>query len=252
MGGLMKKIPITAATLFCAGVAIAGLPFTSGAASKDLILEAAYAHAPWMYWIATLTAGMTAFYVFRALFLCFLGEYRGHHHPHEAPFVMWGPLAALAVLSLGGGFLSVPRWLEPMFPIHELEIDALIRYLPFAAGFLGIGLAYVFYVTRPQIAESLATSFSGLYKLVYNKYFVDEIYDATVVKPTVQGSRTLLWRGFDAGLIDGVVNGVGARSRGVGSILRMLQSGSIRAYATWIVFGSVVALIAIGLAGGAR
>ncbi len=252
MGGLLKKIPITAATLFAAGVAIAGLPFTSGAASKDLILEAAYAHAPWMYWVATLTAGMTAFYVFRALFLCFLGDYRGHHHPHEAPFVMWGPLAALSVLSLGGGFLSVPRWLEPMFPIHELEIDALIRYLPFAAGFLGIGLAYFFYVSRPQIAESLASSFSGLYKLVYNKYFVDEIYDATVVKPTVQGSRTLLWRGFDAGLIDGVVNGVGARARGVGSILRLLQSGSIRAYATWIVFGSVVALIAIGLAGGAR
>ncbi len=252
MGGLLKKIPITAATLFCAGVAIAGLPFTSGAASKDLILEAAYVHAPWMYWVATFTAGLTAFYVFRALFLAFFGEYRGHHHPHEAPFVMWGPLAVLAVLSLVGGFLNVPHWLEPMFPMKEAEVDALIRYLPFGAGFLGIAIAYYFYVVKPELPESLATSLGGLYKLVYNKYYVDELYNAAVVRPLVGGSRAVLWRGFDAGLIDGAVNGVGARARGVGAILRLIQSGSVRGYATWVVFGSVVALIAIGLAGGLR
>ena len=252
MGGLFKKIPKTAVTLFCGGVAIAGLPFTSGAASKDLILEAAYAHAPWMYWIGTLTAGMTAFYVFRALFLCFFGEYRGHHHPHESPFVMWGPLAALAALSLGGGLLNVPHWLEPMFAIHEAEVDSVIKLMPFAAGILGIGLAYVFYVMNPALPESIANSLGGIYKFVYNKYFVDELYDATVVRPIVQGSRTVLWKGVDAGLIDGAVNGVGARARGVGAIFRLIQSGSIRAYATWVVFGSVIALIAIGLAGSIR
>ena len=252
MGGLLKKIPITAATLFCAGVAIAGLPFTSGAASKDLILEAAYAHAPWMYWLGTITAGMTAFYVFRALFLCFLGDYRGHHHPHESPAVMWVPLAVLAVLSLVGGFINIPNWLEPMLPVHEADVGSLIKLLPFAAGFLGIGLAYVFYVLSPSIPDKLASSLGGLYRLVYNKYFVDEIYDAAVVKPVVQGSRTVLWKGVDAGLIDGSVNGVGALAQGVGGILRLLQSGSIRAYAAWVVFGSVIVLIAIGLVGGGR
>ena len=99
MGGLARKIPITCVVLFCAGVAIAGLPFTSGAASKDLILEAAYQRSPILYWIGVITAGMTAFYVFRALFLTFFGKYRGDaHHIHEAPFVMWGPLAILAAL----------------------------------------------------------------------------------------------------------------------------------------------------------
>src|SRR5262249_384212 len=96
MGGLAKKIPITCATRFCAGVAIAGVPFTSGYFSKDAILLAAYQHAPWMFWVAAFTAFMTAFYVFRALFMCFFGTYRGHHHPHESPFIMWGPLAVLA------------------------------------------------------------------------------------------------------------------------------------------------------------
>jgi len=102
MGGLAKKIPITCVTLFCAGVAIAGVPPFSGFFSKDAILASAYHHAPWMYWIGVFTAFMTAFYVFRALFLCFFGNYRGHHHPHEAPPSMWIPLAILAALSLGG------------------------------------------------------------------------------------------------------------------------------------------------------
>jgi NADH-quinone oxidoreductase subunit L len=252
MGGLLKKIPITAATLFCAGVAIAGLPFTSGAASKDLILEAAYTHAPWMYWVGTITAGMTAFYVFRALFLCFFGKYRGHRHPHESPPVMWVPLAVLAVLSLAGGFINIPHWLDPMLPVHEAEVGALIKMAPFAAGFLGIGLAYFFYVMSPALPEKLAVSFGALYRLVYNKYFVDEIYDATVVKPLVNGSRAVLWKGIDAGLVDGSVNGVGALAKGAGGVLRLVQSGSVRAYAAWIVFGSVIVLIAIGLAGGVR
>jgi NADH-quinone oxidoreductase subunit L len=92
----------------------------------------------------------------------------------------------------------------------------------------------------------------GLYTLVYNKYFVDEIYDAAVVKPLVNGSRVVLWKGVDAGMIDGAANGVGARARDVGGVLRLLQSGDIRSYATWILFGSVIVIVAIGLAGGIR
>jgi NADH-quinone oxidoreductase subunit L len=250
MGGLFKHIKITAITLLCAGVAIAGLPFTSGAMSKDLILEAAYRHAPWMYWLGLLTAFMTAFYVFRALFMAFWGQPRGHHHPHESPFSMWGPLAVLAVLSLGGGFINVPRWLEPMFPLNEAAVDPLIAYLPFIAGFGGIFLAYVFYVTSPSLPEALAKAFSGPYKLIYNKYFVDEIYDSVIVTPVVEGSRTLLWRGVDAALIDGAVNGVGSQSRGIGNVLRLFQSGNIRTYAAWVVLGSVLVILYIGLGAG--
>jgi len=246
MGGLFKYMKITAITLFCAGLAIAGIPFTSGAASKDLILEAAYMHAPWMYWVATLTAGLTAFYVWRALFLCFFGDYRGHAHPHESPAVMWAPLAVLAALSLGGGFINIPNLLEPLFPPHEETVPALIKYLPFAMGFGGIALAYLCYVASPGLADAFTNSMSGLYKVF------DQIYDAVVVKPLVGISRVFLWTGVDAGLIDGMVNGVGSRSRGIGGILRLLQSGNIRSYAAWIVLGSVVVLIAIGFAGDIR
>ena len=250
MGGLFKHMRITAITLFCASLAISGVPGTSGFFSKDAILVAAYSRAPWMYWLGVLTAGMTAFYVFRAWFLAFTGDYRGHAHPHESPLVMTGPLMILALLSLGGGFINVPHWLEPLFP--EKPENEMLAWVSAGVGVAGILIAYLFYVARRGLADSVAKSIGGLYTLVYNKYFIDEVYDAAVVKPVVNGSRVVLWRGADAGLIDGIVNGVGARSRGVGGILRLMQSGSIRVYAAWVVFGSVIVLIAIGLAGGAR
>jgi NADH-quinone oxidoreductase subunit L len=250
MGGLFKHMKITAITLFCASLAISGFPFTSGFFSKDAILVAAYARAPWMYWVGVLTAGMTAFYVFRAWLMAFTGEYRGHAHPHESPLVMTGPLMILAVLSLGGGFINVPHILEPMF-VEKAENQGL-AWLSAGVGIAGILLAFLFYVVNRGLPESFAKAFGGLYTLVYNKYFVDEVYDATVVEPLVEGSRTVLWRGIDAGLIDGTVNGVGRRSRGVGSILRLIQSGNIRSYAAWVVLGSIVLLLAIGFSGGLR
>ena len=144
MGGLRKYTPITMVTLLCGSLAIAGFPYLSGAASKDLILEAAYEHAPWMYWVGVFTAGMTAFYVFRAFFLTFFGEYKGkpaaghghddhghddhghgHSTPHESPAVMWIPLAILAALSLGGGFINIPHFLEPSVPAARRRTGAL-------------------------------------------------------------------------------------------------------------------------------
>src|SRR6185312_2990378 len=120
MGGMRKKIPWTFATMMCAAVAIAGIPPFSGFFSKDAILVAANHHAPWMYWLGVVTAGMTAFYVFRAMFMTFFGDYRGHeHHPHESPPVMLIPLVILALLSLGGGFISIPTFLEKVFPAME-------------------------------------------------------------------------------------------------------------------------------------
>jgi NADH-quinone oxidoreductase subunit L len=234
----------------CASVAISGFPFTSGYFSKDAILVAAYARAPWMYWVGVITAGMTAFYVFRAWFMAFLGDYRGHAHPHESPLVMTGPLMILAVLSIFGGFIKVPHILEPMFA--EGPENEGLAWLSAGVGLVGIFLAYVFYVAKRGLADSFAKGLGGLYTLVLNKYFVDEAYDTVVVEPLVEGSRTVLWRGIDAGLIDGTVNGVGRRSRGIGSILRLIQSGNIRSYAGWVVLGSIVLLIAIGFAGGLR
>jgi len=250
MGGLFKHMRITAICLLCASFAIAGFPFTSGFFSKDAILVAAYERAPWMYWLGVLTAGMTAFYVFRAWFLAFTGEYRGHAHPHESPLVMTGPLMLLAVLSLGGGFINIPHWLEPLFP--EKAENEMLAWLSAGVGVAGILLAYLFYVVKPALPEAIAKAAGGLYTLVYNKYFVDELYGATVVKPLIEGSRTVLWRGADAGLIDGTVNGIGARARGIGGILRLLQSGNIRSYAAWVVLGSIVVLIAIGFYGGVQ
>ena len=250
MGGLFKHMRITALTLLCASFAISGFPFTSGFFSKDAILVAAYERAPWMYWVGVVTAGMTAFYVFRAWFLAFTGEYRGHAHPHESPLVMTGPLMLLAVLSIFGGFINVPHWLEPMF--GEKPENQTLAWISSGVGVAGILLAYVFYVAKRGLADSFAKAMNGFYTLVYNKYYVDEIYNAVVVRPLIAISRVILWRGVDAGLIDGMVNGVGARSRGIGGILRLLQSGNIRTYAAWVVLGSLVALIAIGFVGGAR
>jgi NADH-quinone oxidoreductase subunit L len=253
MGGLRKKIKWTYLTMMCAAVAIAGIPPFSGFFSKDAILLAAYHHAQWMYWLGTITAGMTAFYVFRAMFLTFFGEYRGHEHPHESPAVMILPLAVLAALSLAGGFLfKVPLFLGTLFPTLEVEEDITLMAISTAAGVIGILLAWVMYVAKPGMADSLADSMGGLYKLVYNKYFVDEIYDAAVVTPTVAGSRAVLWKGVDAGLIDGMVNGVGSASQRVGGVLKLLQSGNVRSYATWVLAGSVLVIVALGIAGGVR
>ena len=253
MGGLRRKIPWTFWTMISAALAIAGVPPFAGFFSKDAILVAAYHHSPWMYWLGTLTAGITAFYVFRAIFLAFFGTYRGDGHPHESPPVMTVPLAILALLSVAGGFMfPVPQFLSAVFPpIKEAE-DITLMGFSVAAGVMGILVAYVMYVAKPALADFVAANMKGLYTLVYNKYFVDEVYDRMLVKPVVGGSRMLLWRAADVGLIDGIANGIGSRARDIGGILRLLQSGNIRSYATWVVFGSVLLIVAMGMAGGLR
>ncbi len=288
MGGLAKKIPITCITLFCAGVAIAGVPPFSGHYSKDAILEAAYTHAPWIYWVGVITAFMTAFYVFRALFLCFFGEYRGtqetdkdpiaqhgHVHPHdddhghahakddhghghghggihESPAVMWIPLAILALLSLGGGFINIPKFLEPMFPLNEGGIPEWLGYVAIASGLGGIGLAALFYLVSPSIPDGLMKSFRAIHTTLMNKYFVDELYDSTVVSPILDGSRNILWKVGDVRLIDGAVNGAGKVAGWVGSLVRTAQSGYIRNYAAWVVVGAILVLSWMGLKGVAK
>jgi NADH-quinone oxidoreductase subunit L len=275
MGGLRKYTPITMWTLLAASLAISGFPYFSGFYSKDKILEAAYEYAPWMYWVGVFTAGMTAFYVFRAFFLTFFGEYRGkqeshdahgqaghgghddhghgHGEPHESPAVMWIPLAILGVLSVVGGFLfNIPKFLDPMFPLAEGEAAAWLTWVSVGFGLGGIALAYVMYVASPGLADSLAASFSGLYRWIYNKYYVDEFYDSLVVEPTVDGSRSLLWRVADVRGVDGLVNGIGKTARGIGAVLKLPQSGYIRSYAAWVVLGSILVIAVVSMMGGVR
>ena len=254
MGGLRKKIPITFWVMCCAWVAIAGVPPFSGFWSKDAILLAANAYAPWMYWMGTVTAGMTAFYVSRAMFMTFFGKYRGKEHPHESSPVMWMPLVVLAALSLAGGyFIRVPEFLEHVFPAaHEVPEDTSLMLISSAFGLLGILAAYVMYVAKPGLADSVANGLGILYKGAYNKWYVDEIYDATIVKPVVEGSREGLWK-IDSGVIDGAVNGVGSVARSVGGVLRLMQSGNVRSYATWVLGGGVViCIVAAAILGGIR
>ena len=254
MGGLRKAMPITCGTLAVASLAISGFPFTSGFFSKDAILSAAYELSPWMFWVGVITAGVTAFYVFRAFFLAFFGRYRGHHHPHESPLVMTLPLLVLAVLSAVGGFLSVPKWLAPMHmhPMPETE-NIVPMVISVIFGLSGIALAWLFYVKSPNLAESAKVASGPLYTLVSNKYYVDEIYSFLIVKPLQGLSRLVLWRGIDENMIDkGVVNGLGRLVRGWGGIFRQFQSGSIRNYATWVLAGSLLVIFVMGLIGGSR
>ena len=112
---------------------------------------------------------------------------------------MTGPLMILAVLSLAGGFIPLPHFLEPMFPKVLEESEKWLEYTAVASGLLGISLAYLFYVASPSLADAASKNFNGLHKLLYHKYYVDEAYDAAVVEPIVQGSRSVLWKGFDSG-----------------------------------------------------
>ena len=188
------------------------------------------------------------------MFLAFFGEYRGHEHPHESPAVMIGPLAVLALLSLGGGFSSTcPSFWRRCFRCAEegddLGPDGRSRWRSASSASrwpsCSTWLSPACRIDRRQLQRPL--------QLVYNKYFVDEIYDAAVVKPLVSGSREVLWKGVDAGLIDGAVNGVGiavARHRRLAA--SCCNPAIFAATPTWVLFGSVLLLVAMGRDVGRR
>ncbi|HEV2176726.1 MAG TPA: NADH-quinone oxidoreductase subunit L [Terriglobia bacterium] len=270
MGGLRRKMKATYWTFLIATLAISGIPGFAGFFSKDEILAAAYdgplGHA-WLYWLGTVTAGLTAFYMFRALFMTFHGESRVppelEHHVHESGTKMTGPLIVLAIFSILAGYLSWPkplggtetfdRYLAPVFGQSEAWLrtagghpegafsGGVLMLISLAAALLGIGLAYWFYLASPEIPERIAESFRGVYRTLVNKYYVDEFYNWLVVRPLRVGSETLLWKDVDAGLIDGgLVEGTAAATAGAGNILRRMQSGNLRSYAAWVLVGAVV------------
>jgi NADH-quinone oxidoreductase subunit L len=270
MGGLRRAIPYTYGTFLAAALAIAGIFPLSGFVSKDAILwKASPFGSPsgsWLYWgVGALTAGVTAFYVFRLFFLTFFGEARSEaaQHAHESPRVMIVPLVILAVLSVIGGFVGWPRvlgghdrfeaFLAPVFglaaesvPAYAVEEHAGLElgFSVLAVGIaaFGIFLAWLLYVARPRLAEAAAAKLGALYRLVLNKYYVDEFYGFTIVRPIVSGSTRLLWRAIDVGVIDAAVSGLADGARSLGDSARRLQSGNIRSYAGWVLIGALFAV----------
>jgi NADH-quinone oxidoreductase subunit L len=273
MGGLRHKMKTTFLTFFIATLAISGVPGLSGFFSKDEILAGAYEGPlgqPWLYWLATLTAGLTAFYMFRGLFMTFFGASRlepeVEHHVHESSSKMTGPLLVLALFSIVVGDVSWPkafggsegfdRYLEPVFKPSEDFLQAsahhagqglssgslMVFALLFAAA--GILVAYWFYLRFTRWPARLAERFSRLYDILIHKYYVDEFYNWLVVRPLRVGSEKILWRRVDEEAIDGVmVNGTGETVAGVGSVLRRVQSGNIRSYASWVLLGATLWLV---------
>ena len=267
MGGLRKHTPITFLTMVVAALAISGIPPLAGFFSKDEILWSAWAHGhPAIWGVGLVTAGLTAFYMFRLVFLTFSGEERMDEHTrrhlHESPASMTVPLVILAVLSVMGGWVGLPAWmgvnrfaafLEPSLRFTALSehepashaLEAGLAVLSVAVAAFGIGAAYNLYVVRRESAQALARRFAGLHALLSHKYYVDEIYDALFVNPAVTGSREVLWKGLDVGIIDGSVNGVGRTIQGSADLLKHLQNGLVRSYASWILAGTIAALFYI-------
>src|SRR5438876_2231673 len=267
MGGLRKHTPITFLTMVVAALAISGIPPLAGFFSKDEILWSAWAHGHHAIWgVGLVTAGVTAFYMCRLVLLKLSGEERMDEHTrrhlHESPASMTVPLVILAVLSVMGGWVGLPAWmgvnrfaafLEPSLRFTALSehepashaLEAGLAVLSVAVAAFGIGAAYNLYVVRRESAQALARRFAGLHALLSHKYYVDEIYDALFVNPAVTGSREVLWKGLDVGIIDGSVNGVGRTIQGSADLLKHLQNGLVRSYASWILAGTIAALFYI-------
>ncbi|MDO9585558.1 MAG: hypothetical protein Q7I93_03630, partial [Syntrophales bacterium] len=248
--------------------------------SKDEILWKAFSSSQghMLIWLlAAVTAGMTAFYMFRLLFRTFHGECRASeevkHHIHESPKVMTIPLMILAFLSLVGGYVGIPhilgggnsieKFLEPVFEPathvaatgsfdiisaawassgatgHDGSLELALMVLSVIIALISISIAYIFYVKNPALPRQFTAKFARLYHVVHNKYFVDELYDLIFVRGTLKAGGFLL-KVVDDGMIEGLVNGTAATMKRAGDKLRRIETGYVQEYALAIVVGAVV------------
>ncbi|MEJ5262973.1 MAG: NADH-quinone oxidoreductase subunit L [Ignavibacterium sp.] len=267
-GGLKKYMPQTAVTFLIAALAISGIPPLSGFFSKDEILWYSFANGSFILWlVGVITALMTAFYMFRLYFLTFEGKERFGHdkHPHESPKVMTIPLIILAILSVIGGFIGIPEifsgehgnqfhnWLAPLFKdadrklmhfgLHSHFEELLLMIISVAGAAASIFLARYIYLKKPEIAARTANRFRGLYNLLWNKYYVDEIYDVVIVNPIVTLSRNVLWKIADNKIIDGTVNGAAKLVDIISASIRKIQTGVAQLYALVMVLGIAATLL---------
>jgi len=270
--GLRRIMPITFLTFVVGALALAGFPLLSGFFSKDEIIHAAFAGHPVLGTMALATAVLTAFYTFRMVFMAFCGEPRvpADAHPHESGGWMLLPLILLAVGALLAGYAGVsvhaggfaglfePRGLFHAFlaPVVTPFSDAAdaqgehgaghaMMYLSAVLAILGIVAAYVLYVVRPAWPRMIREAFPEIHDLVSNKFYVDEAYDAVIVRP--------LWRvggwlyAFDRFVIDGVLRLIVSVPQALGSTLRVLQNGAVQGYGVVMTGGLVLIVLIVWL-----
>ncbi|MEO0138295.1 MAG: NADH-quinone oxidoreductase subunit L [candidate division WOR-3 bacterium] len=254
MGGLWKKLPWTGLFMAIGGLALAGIPPFAGFFSKDEILLATQ-EFPFVFWLLVITAFLTAFYMFRMFFMVFFGKPRDHHlyeHAHESPPIMLIPMGILAMGSIVAGFVGLggehslwAKLFKDAFVLPEhfhISHTSLPMLLGITAGVLGILLAYFMYVLSPSIPVVMAKVFKPVYVVLYNRYWVDEIYYFVFVKGLNFISKWILFLLVDRILIDGTINALAWISYAFGSLFRKLQTGSVRTYALWLVVGALFIL----------
>lgn len=254
MGGLKDKLPVTYWTFLVGSLALAGFPLTAGFFSKDDLLVSSWSAGP-LGQVLTIcglvTAGLTAFYSFRLVFVTFWGKSHvdPHHagHVHEPSTTMTAPLMVLAVLSIVAGYLGIPAFLEPVFhgegagAHHEGSAALGIMALATLMGLTGIGAAYYLYVLNPGLPDRLAQQWRAAYELSLHKWYIDEAYDRSLVRPTLSAAQGL-WKHVDVAIIDGAVNGVARAVAWGGWLIRLTQSGQTQHYALGMTLGAVVIL----------
>ncbi len=263
MGGLRKHMPITAITFLIGTLSIAGFPMMSGFWSKDMIIAKAWEVNPALFWIATTTALMTAFYMFRIYFKTFEGEYRGHAHPHEQPKSVTIPLMVLAIPSVILGFWGSPflgyklqSYIDPHFHSHMhegqsaweffmYEMSQPMGYLPFLAFLIGTILAFLVYLKDMKLNEFVKNKLNFVYKLSLNKWYIDEIYNAIVA--FLMWNFRFKYKIFEKVIIEGIfINGLGWKgTEVVGEVLKIQQSGKIQGYVLLMVtvLGAAIAWV---------
>lgn len=266
MGGLKKYMPTTHMTFLIGTLAIAGIPPFAGFFSKDEILLEAFARGSLLFWgLGAFAALLTAFYMFRLLFMTFYGKSnmskRVEEHVHEPSMSILIPLLVLALLAILGGFIGFPTasainsFLAPVIggghhgmvdggSLHHVSKGLMFSMMGISTGIAvaGILIAYLMYIKNPDLPAKLAGKFKLIYKIIYNKYYVDEIYDATIVNPTVKTSF-ILWKIVDVKIIDGFVNAIARIVELKGEVLKLFQTGYVRNYALSILFGGVIIIV---------
>jgi NADH-quinone oxidoreductase subunit L len=260
MGGLRKSMPITFWTMTAAVFAIGGFFPFAGFFSKDAILYEAFQHGAsgkFLWFIGLFTALLTSFYMFRLWYLAFFGESRSedhHTHAHESSWIMLAPLAILALLSIGGGWIGIDRFgafLAPVLgPVGDpatapggKQLDVLLSVVAVAVALLGWFVADRLYRQRPDTPAKLAAAFPAGYKVLVHKYWVDEIYGAVLVKPVLALSKFLLEWVVDVAILGGLAWILGGIANFGGAILQRWQSGNLRSYAAWLAAGAAALLL---------
>ena len=263
MGGLKNKMKITYVTFLMGAIAISGIPPFSGFFSKDEILYKTFINAGILpYLLVLITAAFTAFYMFRLVGLTFFGKprYGSNVHPHESPSTMTIPLIILAVLSVFGGFIGLPHifgynvlehWLEPVFAnsysiiqtwrpdsIHSVSTEIILILVSVVVAAASIFISFRKYSKQESFEEE-----KGFGKVLENKYYLDEVYDKTVVDPIFKTSNRLLWKIFDVKFIDGIVNGVANFASRTSIDWKKLQTGVIQDYGTFAVAGVIIIIL---------